>query len=75
MKVELYWAFIATCAAFMVGYGSGAKIASDKKSPIKVEYELEIVDQNTIKMYSHGSKEIFKCPIDSIQAEIEKDNL
>jgi hypothetical protein len=42
---------------------------------LKVEYTLEIINQDSVKIRSIGSNRTYTVHIDSIQGVLEKDNL
>ncbi len=47
----------------------------DNPRGLKVEYTLEIINQDSVKIRSIGSNRTYTVHIDSIQGVLEKDNL
>ena len=47
----------------------------DDKSPIKQEYIIEIVNQNTVLIYSPSTDITYKCKLKEIDQYLLKDNL
>lgn len=58
--------------AVIIGLGLSLYQSKKKKN---WKYQLEIVDQNTVKLQEIGGKKIYTTSPDSIWSVLEKDNL
>ena len=47
----------------------------NKQKEIKTEYKLQLINKDTIKVYSVSNDTIYKCTLDKLVEVIEKDNL
>lgn len=47
----------------------------DKPTPLDVEYKLEIINQDSVRIQNVESGKIYKIHIDSIQATLQTDNI
>jgi CMP-N-acetylneuraminic acid synthetase len=47
----------------------------NKQKEIKTEYKIELINQDTIKVYSVSNDTIYICKMDKLVEVIEKDNL
>lgn len=50
-------------------------VTSRKTRDMKIEYYLEIINQDSVRIYSIDRDKCYKVPIDSIKATLEVDNL
>lgn len=47
----------------------------DEPTPLDVEYKLEIINQDSVRIQNIESGRIYKIHIDSIQATLQTDNI
>jgi hypothetical protein len=53
----------------------GGFIIYKQRADIDKEYAVELVNQNTVKVYSYSSHKLYTVPMDSIVSVFEIDNL
>lgn len=76
MKEIITWSFItlialsANSVLYLCLY-----IEDDQPAKLKVEYELEILNDDSVKILSVGSDRVYTVHIDSIQVTLLEDNL
>lgn len=76
MKILLY-AITTVTVGWLIFGAYIIYMTLDEPSPTNIdkEYAVELVNQNTVKVYSYSSHKLYTVPMDSIISVFEIDNL
>lgn len=71
--MKAFW--IVHSIALIIGILLGIYVSNMERVKIKTEYQLEILNQDSIKVYSNSTERIYIVPFDEVETVLLKDNL
>lgn len=71
------WMFVLADAVYMKVKQEGLNVRNfiRHEPPLKQEYSIELINQDTVKVYSHSTQKLYTVPFNSIDSVLLIDNL